>query len=131
MSVQVHELDQLPTDLAMEAAGTISSQLRQLPQGLSSLVALAALPSLVGACRLPSDCPGAASDLPSLTLCVEVGREDDADVAALVSEEATSHIEGLFRGSNVAQWSAWCCSSPSRAPPTMQGPGTGLLLHGC
>ena len=72
LALQAHVLDQMPTDLAIEvlrcAPGTISSQLRQLPQSLSSLVALAAFPALAAACLLPSDHPGAASDLPTLTL---------------------------------------------------------------
>ena len=46
VALQAHVLDQLATDLAMKvlwcAPGTLSSQLRQLPQSLRSLVALVA-----------------------------------------------------------------------------------------
>ena len=82
VALQAQVLDQLPTDLAIEvlrcAPGTISSQLRRLPQSLSSLVALAMFPALAAACTLPSDRPGAASDLPTLTLCVDVGQARQA-----------------------------------------------------
>ena len=111
VALQAHVLDQLPTDLAMKvlrcAPGTLSSQLRQLPQSLRSLVALVACPTLAAACTLPRNCTVDASDLPTLTLCVDVGQASDADVAAIDSADATCHNAGILGGSNVAQGSIW------------------------
>ena len=100
-------LDQLPTELAIEvlrcALGRMCYQLRRLPQSLSSLVALAAFPPLAAVCTLPSDCTAGSSDVPTLTLCVDVGQAVNAEVAALASTEANSNDAGLFSGSNVPQ----------------------------
>ena len=120
VALQAQVLDQLPTDLAIEvlrcAPGTISSQLRRLPQSLSSLVALAMFPALAAACTLPSDRPGAASDLPTLTLCVDVGQAGDADVAARASPDTCSHDSDLFHGFNGAQSSIWVHCDDESAP---------------
>ena len=109
MGLQAHALDQLPTDLAIEvlrcAPGTIITQIQQLPRSFSSLVALAAFPALAAACTLPRD--GAVSDLPTLTLCVDVAQAGDVDVAALASAERTGHSAAFFCGSHAAQASIW------------------------
>ena len=109
--LQAHVLDQLPTDLVIEvlrcAPGTISSQPRRLPRSLSSLAALAAFPAPAAACTLPCERQGAASDLPTLTLCVDVGQAGDADEAALASAETSSHNSDLVCGSSAAQGSIW------------------------
>ena len=122
VALRAHVLDELPADLAIEvlrcAPGTISSHLRQLPQSLSSLVALAAFPALAAACTLPSGCTGASSDLPTLTLCVDVGQAGDADVAALDSAETTSDDAGLFRGSDFAQGSSIWLEYDDESDPT-------------
>ena len=71
-------------------------------------------PRLAATCTLPSDCPGAASDLPTLTLCVDVGQ------AALASADPASHNAGIFGGSNVAESSIWVqCDRESE--PTDEG----------
>lgn len=79
----MHILEELPAELAIEvlrcAPIGLTSQLRQLlpHRLLISLVVLAACPGLAACCKLPSDCCNATPDAPTLTLCVDVGQDDD------------------------------------------------------
>ena len=111
VALQAHILDQLPRDLAIEvlwcAPGTFSRQIQRLPHSHSSLVALSVFPALEAACTLLRDCPGAASDLPTLALCVGLDQAGDVDGDAQASAETTSHNASLVCGNHAAQASIW------------------------
>ena len=107
--LQVHLLKQLPTELAIKVLrcvpATLTIQLRQLPQCLSSLAALAACRGLDACYTLPTNCRHTSPDAPVLTLRVDVGQEGDADEAVPAPPQPSS---GQDAESLVAQHSSMC-----------------------